>query len=148
MRRIVFLIFLYFISTLTHAQVTGIISGFIIDSETSQPIENAEVILQDLGEGITSDYNGYFQFDNLKPDKYSIVVRHLSYEKQTQEVTLKAGEKVELNLVLNPITRNLSEVIIEEEIYKDLIISKLPYIETKLFKKQIEESAARDVGDY
>ncbi len=148
MKRIAIFIFAIFISTLTYAQVTGIISGFIVDSETSQPVENAEVILQDIGEGITSDDNGYFQFDNLKPNRYSIIVMHLSYEKQTQEVTLKAGEKVELNFVLNPITRILSEVIIEEEIYKDLIISKLPYIETRLFKKQIEESAARDVGDY
>ncbi len=75
-------------------------------------------------------------------------INHLSYEKLTQKIELKEGEKIELNLKLNPLTRNLNEIVIVEESEKDIIISKLPYIETKIVKEQIEKSAARDVGDY
>jgi len=146
--RIALLIFSICFSMFIKAQESGVISGVLTDAESFQPIENVEVVIQINNQGVTSDSKGYFQFDALEAGKYTLIFKHLSYEELSKKVSLKSGEKIELKIELTPLTRNLNEVIIEEESNKDNIISKLPYIETKLVKEQIEESAARDVGDY
>ncbi|MCD4730744.1 MAG: TonB-dependent receptor, partial [Bacteroidales bacterium] len=95
-----------------------------------------------------TDVNGSFKFSKLSENNYTLMVKHIGFEDYSTTVKLNQGEHKKLAIKLNPRPQYLKEIIIEGDIYKDLIISKLPYIETKVFKKQVEESAARDVGDF
>ncbi len=130
------------------SQNTSILSGNIVNSSNGNPIENAEIYLTGLEIKDFSDTQGFFKFTKLSENNYTIVVKHIGFEGFSMEVLLKTGEHKKLDIELNPNPQNLDEIIIEGEIEKDLIISKLPYIETRVLKKQIEENAAHDVGDF
>lgn len=130
------------------SQDTSSIAGSITNSENSNAIENAEIYLSEVEIKKISDANGYFEFTKLSENNYTVVVNHIGFENYSTIVNLKKDEHKKISIRLNPDTQNLDEVIIIGESEKDLIISKLPYIETKVVKKQVEESAAHDVGDF
>jgi iron complex outermembrane receptor protein len=130
------------------AQNMSIISGIVTDSQNDNPIENAEIFLVEKNMNIFTDVNGYFKFSKLSENNYTLMVKHIGFEDFSTTVKLNQEEHKKLAIKLNPRPQYLKEIIIEGDIYKDQIISKLPYIETKITKKQVEESAARDVGDF
>ncbi len=130
------------------AQNSSVIKGKIFDSETSKPIENCEVINTETGEGVTTENSGYFEFTGLNFHKYVIKIKHIGYFEQTIKVVLKKGEVKDLHIFLVPKIEQLNEIIIEDQREKNLRISKLPYIETKIIKSQIDGGTARDVGDF
>jgi hypothetical protein len=52
--------------------------GFIRDSETGEPIENATLVINDTPYGTTSDHKGYFELPIVSPNP--ITLRHLNYK--------------------------------------------------------------------
>jgi len=130
------------------AQNESTISGFVTNPQNDNPIENAEIYLSEVEINSFTDIDGYFKFSKLSENSYTLVVKHIGFEDYSTMIKLNQGEHKKLAIKLNPSPQYLKEIIIEGDIYKDLIISKLPYIETKIIKKQVEESAARDVGDF
>lgn len=124
------------------------IAGSITNSENGIPIENAEIYLSEAEIKKFSDKNGRFKFSKLSENNYTVAVNHIGFEKYSTIVKLKKDEQKNLTIELIPNMQDLDEIIIEGDIEKNLIISKLPYIETKVVKKQVEETAAHDVGDF
>ena len=52
------LIFISFILSILNGQ-TGIISGFVTDSESGESLIGANVFLKETGQGMATDINGY-----------------------------------------------------------------------------------------
>lgn len=130
------------------AQSKATISGHVSNSQNGNTIENAEINLSGEDKNNFTDASGFFKFIKLSENNYTLVVKHIGFDDYTINLKLSKNEHKKLDIKLNPSTQNLDEVIIEGETEKDLIISKLPYIETKVIKKQVEENAAHDVGDF
>ncbi|MCD4791235.1 MAG: TonB-dependent receptor [Bacteroidales bacterium] len=147
MRNSILLWLFIFNSLILFAQENAGISGFVYETQSGKPIENTEVILLDTDKGVITNKKGYFQLLNLQPNTYYLVFKHIGYEEKTKKINLKQDEEKQIEIYLIPRVRKLKEVIIEEEDERRVLISRLPYIETKILKKQITETAAGGVGD-
>lgn len=70
---------------ITSAQYT--IKGFVLNDQTNEPVEEANVSLEKDGKNIairSTDNNGYYEFKGLKTKgRYSIVAEHISMQKRT-----------------------------------------------------------------
>ncbi|MGC9027248.1 MAG: transglutaminase domain-containing protein [bacterium] len=76
------------------------ISGTVVDSVTNQPVTNGKVVLWYGLEGKVYPLasNGRFEFDGVKPDKYTITVEAPGYEKFTAKED--ASKPVDVNVLI------------------------------------------------
>ncbi|WP_345950913.1 TonB-dependent receptor [Mucilaginibacter sp. PAMB04274] len=70
------------------AQITGRISGTVIDSVTKKPLDYATISLYRSGgkavlNGTLTDGKGSFRLDNIAPGKYKIAVTYIGYPTKT-----------------------------------------------------------------
>ncbi|MBN2175079.1 MAG: TonB-dependent receptor [Bacteroidales bacterium] len=148
MKNFVLLVVFFLAFLATQSQEKSSISGNLIDQQTSQPVANAEIILIEDSIITTSDDNGYFVFKNLPKGYYSIRIRHIAYHDVVKKIKLNTGENIDLKFTLTGKSLQLEEFIVESESETDQIISKLPYIETSIVKREMDKNASRDVGDF
>ena len=80
----------------------GLITGRVTDAE-ARPIADVEAGLRGTGLLTTSDASGYFQFANMKPDKYVLDVARLGFTPVARELEVKAGEEIKLDIQLAPV---------------------------------------------
>lgn len=57
----------------------GYLSGTVTDRQTSAPLANAHVHLEDTGLGTTTNRSGQFVFPSLLPGRYTVQISHLGY---------------------------------------------------------------------
>jgi hypothetical protein len=99
----------------------GKISGAVIDAETNQPVEFANVALLDPTtqkplDGAVCDDKGKFVIPKVAPGKYSVAISFIGYETQTIESITVEDKKDDVNLGLIKLatsTKILSEVVVE-----------------------------------
>lgn len=74
----------------------GEIAGTVVDSITSKPVAYANVALVDAKLGANVQQDGTFRIRNVPPGTYRVRASDLRYEPQVREVTVGAGQTVEL----------------------------------------------------
>ncbi len=130
------------------SQTDGAISGYVLHHENSKPVENAEILLSGTERGTITDEDGFFKIINLPLGKYVLTIRHLGFQSFSRKVNITDQPGKNLKFFMVPEPQNLEEVVIEESGDNRQIISKLPYIETVVLKKEIDENGVRDIGDF
>ncbi len=112
------------------------VSGTVIDAETDESIASATVALwfeadSSLATGAVTDQNGGFEIEGLRPATYYVEVSFVGYEKmRIDDVDLTSGDgSADLgSIALQPDTRQLDEVVVEEErTYVEVGIDKTVY---------------------
>lgn len=79
------------------------IVGSVYNQGSKKPVANVTVTayLANRKEKVaTSDANGNYSFDELKPGVYKFTFEKNGYKKQTKEKTIRVEEEVELNIYL------------------------------------------------
>lgn len=74
------------------------ISGFISDEGTGDPIPYANLYIDKLGRGTTTDDDGYFSMESICPDRYHITISHVSCETRRFFLDLTADTLLDLKL--------------------------------------------------
>ena len=74
------------------------IHGTVTDYQTGLPLENASVTLSPSGLSRQTDMNGYFQFDELDAQQYTITAQKTGYVTNRKSVSAISGEDVEVNI--------------------------------------------------
>ncbi len=98
-------ILLCFATAYSHAQATnGAINGTLNDP-SGGVVPAAQVTLQNTGTDdtrtATTNDSGYYQFNNLPPGQYRIVVKQSGYKQLTQEpIQLQVDSTLQINLTL------------------------------------------------
>ncbi|WP_395625863.1 carboxypeptidase-like regulatory domain-containing protein, partial [Daejeonella sp.] len=113
--------------------VTGRISGTIIDSLTSKPIDYATISLGRTGSvkttnGSLSDEKGSFKIDNISAGIYRVTIAFLGYQTKIIDSVKTTPAKPDLNfgrILLSPNQKMLNEVVIS---------GTTPIIENKIDK--------------
>lgn len=94
------------------------VSGMLMDSATSRPVEFATVALLQAGkiiEGATADSKGRFVFAKVSPGKYAVQASLMGYNTKLSDIEAK-GEDLEIGIIrLSPATRKLDEVTVTEQ---------------------------------
>lgn len=109
------------------------ISGYVTNTETGEPITNVEVYNNEAGGSHYTDKEGYFQMKGLPDGTYTLFFFSLGYEIINQTVDVD-GENLELNIRLDKLSRELSEVAVTEQIERIFTIKRLREVEgTSIF---------------
>ena len=107
--------FIFILLLITHlgAQST-IISGFISDS-SSEALIGANVILQETGQGMATDMNGYYVIQDISPGDYVLMVSYVGFSLRKEKLTITEGESIKLNIALLEEVVELSQVEVTAE---------------------------------
>ncbi|RKE98923.1 TonB-dependent receptor [Ichthyenterobacterium magnum] len=111
--RLFTLLFLLVTSTISFAQNAGSISGKLTDKEyNNEPLAFANVLIKGTTTGVTSDFDGLYLFEELKPGTYTIVFSFVGYETQEIITEVTGGKNTELNVIMSASAASLDEVVI------------------------------------
>jgi outer membrane receptor protein involved in Fe transport len=100
----------------------GVIKGRIIDRETKQPVEYANVVLLTLKDsliknGAVSDVDGYFTIDKIIPGEYLLDVTFIGFDHEKFKVEINRQNRlIDLgDVLIHPATYSLTDVVVEGE---------------------------------
>ncbi len=125
---------------------TGKIAGRVTDAKTSEPLIGANVVIQGMTMGASTDQDGYFFILNISPGNYSVTTSYIGYQTITQQdVRVNLGKTASLDFALNPTVIQGEAVTIVAErvvIKKDLTAS-----EQMISTEQIDRSWVRSLPE-
>ena len=108
----IFIICLFLISvTSTFAQSNGKLKGTIITSD-KDPAAGVNVILKNTKYRAITNDDGFFEFNKVKTNTYTIQISLTGYETLEQEVTVTENNRTTINLELKVSNKELKEVTI------------------------------------
>ena len=109
-----YFLIIFFLITHLGAQST-IISGFISDSSSGEALIGANVILQETGQGMATDMNGYYVLQDIVPGDYVLMVSYVGFSLTKETLTISGGESIKLNIALLEEIVELSQVEVTAE---------------------------------
>ena len=108
------LILIPFILSILNGQ-TGIISGFVTDSSSGESLIGANVFLQENGQGMATDINGYYIIQEIIPGNYTIMVSYIGFDVSRQLLSIMEDQSVKINIALVEQVVELTEVEVTAE---------------------------------
>jgi iron complex outermembrane receptor protein len=72
--------------------------GSVIDKNTGESLVGVKVVLSELNETVYTDFDGNFEFKQVKLGKYTIRTDLISYEDKTVSVDLKKSTDVKIEV--------------------------------------------------
>ncbi|AZI21249.1 TonB-dependent receptor [Chryseobacterium taklimakanense] len=98
-----------------YAQTT--VYAYVKDAQ-GNPVERADVDLVQSSDDVTADKIGYFQFVNLQPGQYQIIVSKAGLESKTVDFAVAEGEKRKdlgvISLIPAATTSDLGVIVIDD----------------------------------
>ena len=91
---------------------SGVITGFITDKETGQPLVGANAILQGTALGSATDVNGKYYISNIPARNYNLKISYIGYNDVTLNIGVKDKNITNLNIPLSPADITVSEVVV------------------------------------
>ncbi|WPP50094.1 TonB-dependent receptor [Catalinimonas niigatensis] len=95
---------------ISYAQDNAVVRGKILDAQSGNPLEAVNVGLSNTAYGATTDAQGEFRISNVDPGNYKLVTTSVGYEKNAKEISLAAGQTLEVNFNLQTTSTQLQEV--------------------------------------
>ncbi|MCF8304532.1 MAG: TonB-dependent receptor [Bacteroidales bacterium] len=119
----------------------GRILGYIYNSKTQEPVNEAIVKLNPGNKRFYSTNQGFFYFDKLKAGNYQLLITHVGYPDTTIKVELDKNEIKEFNIQVVSEYEHLEAVEIQSR-----FIKRPPYLQAKVSREVIEKRSVSDVG--
>jgi len=110
MKKLIYLLFLFFLSPTTYAQLAGAINGQIYDEE-GRELEGITVSLLNTSFTTATNSSGSFSFKNLPDGNYTLQVSGIGVLAQKQNLVVK-GAPLYVRLRLNAANNSLQEVLV------------------------------------
>jgi iron complex outermembrane receptor protein len=89
----------------------GTIKGHIQTSD-GKPAAYVSVGLKNTSKGTTTDEQGDYRLNNIKPGLYTLRISHVGMPTEEQQVMVKDGQQVEVNVTLRESASQLNEVVV------------------------------------
>ncbi len=110
MKRIVFATIMCCVFVLMSVSaVAQSIKGFVYEEETGEPVIFANVVLEELNIGTTTDINGYFSFSAVESGNYTLKVSFVGYSNSISAITV-GGSTESVKIYLNE-SENVLDVV-------------------------------------
>ena len=104
-----------FLGHASHAQTKSNITGTVIDSETSQPLEGASVLITETMQGTTTDRDGVYSIDQLSAGWYTIIIRSIGFKPIEEAIFVPEDSTLLHNVELSPSTIHLGEILAQAD---------------------------------
>jgi len=116
--------FILLMAATSSAQRLCKVSGWVFDSLTLKPVQDAYITIEETNTGTTTNSSGYFEMKLPVGKKYTIVFSHIIYDKAIRELNLSKYMDVEYRIYLKERVINIPEIIIKNKKSFDDIRSK------------------------
>jgi iron complex outermembrane receptor protein len=93
------------------AQNQNTVSGRVFD-DSGATIPGANVSIKETGKGTITDENGGYSFSNIAAGTYTIVATNVGYKTFEKKISVKEGESVVVDLLLEGESQSLKEVVV------------------------------------
>ena len=80
----------------------GSIEGFVLNSETDEPMSNVSITTTPPTNSILTSPDGTFRFDEVPSGSYSIQARKADFENNSVSVTVREEQTAIANITLTP----------------------------------------------
>ena len=94
---------------------SAIISGFISDSSSAEALIGANVILQQTGQGMATDMNGYYIIQDIVPGEYVLMVSYVGFRLRKENLKISSGQSIKLDISLSEEVVELTQVEVTAE---------------------------------
>ena len=111
-RKVLALFGLAFAPLVAGAQGSGTISGTVVDRDTRQPIQEAQVQIVGTQRGAMTNQQGRYSISGVPAGTYQIVARRIGYAPSQQPATLGAGATTTVDFALPTAATQLQEVVV------------------------------------
>lgn len=112
-RKIQFLLGIFFIITSKLAAQNGTIEGIATDKKTGETIIGAIVSIPSLNKGTTTDFDGKFKINGLLPGKYSLKASYLAYKPiEMTDIEVIADKTTPISIIMAENETQLTEVVV------------------------------------
>ncbi len=91
----------------------GAINGLLVD-DRFRPIAGGKVLLQELGQQVTSNENGEFQFLDLEPNTYTVRVTADGHEAAPEKIRVEQGVFSDLSMIARRIINTGGTILTQE----------------------------------
>lgn len=141
------LVWMVSLSMAVFAGTTGKLAGFVKDKENGEPLIGANILVDGLPLGATTDLDGSYFILNVPPGNYTLVVQYIGY----QDVRV-SGVQVSVDLTTRQ-SFELSSAAIDlgDEVVvvanRDVIQKDLTSSEARVTSEKIEQLPVEDIGD-
>jgi len=99
---------------------TGKIAGKVIDSKSGEVLIGVKITIEGTITATSSDYEGKFSLNNLKPGNYNLLVSYVGYSKKViTEIDVKAKDVTFVNILMVESTKALNDIVIRGEVKKE-----------------------------
>lgn len=106
------------VKTMTQRQHPGRINGKVVD-DRGEVLPGASIKILQTNQAVQSSVDGTYNL-SVKPGAYTVEVSYISFQtKRITEVTIRSGELTALNIVLNPATNALNQVVVTGSFKKE-----------------------------
>tara|TARA_B100000508_G_scaffold135364_1_gene127043 strand:+ start:1568 stop:4393 length:2826 start_codon:yes stop_codon:yes gene_type:complete len=118
---ITLLSFLFVTGGLTVYAQTGSLAGTITEELDGKliPVPFANVVLMETLQGTTTNFDGGYKIDGVKPGTYSLVVSFIGYKPDTTKITVADGENKTVNKTVGKNMEMLEEFQIEAKVSRE-----------------------------
>ena len=141
LQKIFFIFILSFSLNAFSQNCTLKISGNIIDEHDKSNLDYANVYIQELEIGTAADSNGYYEFNNICPGKYSFIIDHIGCTSDT--VIVNVTKSITKNFFLEHHAEELNEIITTtSRIEKESVQST-----TTIDNKTLTKLEGKDLGN-
>lgn len=111
LRKLLTLVVAFFAMTTYAFAQAGSISGTVSDSETGEVLPGANVFIQQLQRGASTDAEGDFLIQNVPSGTYTLRVSFVGYQEYTQQVQV-GNNQVSVDIALRPSQVGLDELVV------------------------------------
>jgi hypothetical protein len=150
---LLFLAFLFSLTTHLSAQNTGSIKGRLIDSTANETVIGANIVIQGTTIGGSTDVDGNYTIQNLQAGTYNLVISCVGYKpKQIDGVKVYAGKItiVDTNLESDVAVLEAAVIVAQRETFSEVsVISEIRLAESVavgISAEQISKSQDRDAS--
>lgn len=122
------------------------LSGKVTNGSTGKNLEGASVVLKETGQGTTTNDQGFFLFENIRPGTYTLKASFIGFYNDSTTITIKSGESLTRNFSLTPSKIEMSPVVITATRTK-LEVENVPARMAVIGRSEIENYPANDIDD-
>ncbi len=103
---------LLFVMLVSAKAQQAVIRGTVLDDNNGETLIACQVAIQGTTMGTITDLDGNFEIKNIAPGTYNLVFLYISYDNLIQQVSLKRGDTLNLEIRLKPATMSINEVTV------------------------------------
>jgi TonB-linked SusC/RagA family outer membrane protein len=103
---------LFLLGTVSAIGQTGSIQGVVTDKTTKETLPGANVYIEGTTLGISTDLDGRYKLEDLKPGPVTLTVSFIGYKKSSAQVTVLAGQTVTHDFAIETDQMMLNELVV------------------------------------